>query len=324
MDRFHRLAERAAEQLGCFTTKQARDLGIDRRMLARRERAGEYRRLTPRVWVAASVPISDELCASAALLHLGDDAVLSHDTAGACWAYPGFRMAPVHVTTPRRNRNDQRGDDLVIAGRKVIHHTTKVLPRHHSVLRGGLRVMTPTRTLFALSARVPAKRLERLIDRAWALKLTSGPRLHAMFAELARRGRGRIATMRRLLSVRGEEYRPPDSNLEARAQEILRSHRLGPFERQVVVGDDVGAIGRVDLLGTRLPVVVEIDSDVHHRSIVDREADAVRDTRLEAAGYIVVRIPEYEVWFDTRAMVDRVREAERRARRAGFGEPLVA
>lgn len=324
MDRFHRLAETAAGQLGCFTTKQARELGIDRRMLVRRERSGEYRRLTPRVWVAASTPITDELCASAALLHLGDGAVLSHDSAAAYWRLPGFRLAPIHVTTPRRNRNEQRGDGLVIAGRKVMHHTTKVLPRHHSVDRGGLRVMTPTRTLFALSARVHAIRLERLIDRAWALKLTSGARLHAMFSELARRGRGRIATMRRLLGVRGEEYRAPESNLEARAQEILRLHRLGPFERQVVVGDDAGIIGRVDFLGTRLPVIVEIDSDVHHRSIVDEEADAVRDARLEAAGYIVVRVPEYEVWFDTPAMVERIREGERRASRARFGEHRAA
>lgn len=310
------LTDLAASQLGCFTSRQAADLGIDRRVLLRRERRGELRRLTSRVWVASAVPITDEVCARAALLHIGGGAVLSHDSAAACFDIPGFTLAPIHVTSRRSHRNDQRGDDLVIAGRRVFHHTSKVLPDHHSCEVNGIPTMTPTRMLFSLSTRVHAHRLARMIDRVWAHRRTSWRRLRAMFSELARRGRGRIATMRRILDARGAEYRPPESNLEARAGQILRCSALGRYERQVVVGDEDGDIGRVDYLNRELGVVVEIDSDVHHTSPSDTTADAVRDNRLERAGYIVARVPEHEVWYDRDAMVDRVRVAEARARAA--------
>jgi len=310
------LSELAASQLGCFTTEQASTLGIDRRVLLRRERRGELRRLTARVWVATAVPVTDEVCARAALLHVGGGAVLSHDSSAACFDVPGFQLVPIHVTSRRSHRNDQRGDDLVIAGRPVKHHTSKVLPAHHSCEVKGLPTMTPTRMLFSLSTRVHPHRLARIIDRAWAQRLTNWRRLHAMFAELARRGRGRIATMRRILDARGAEYRPPESNLEARAGQILRSSTVGRYKRQVVVGDEDGVIGRVDYLNRELGVIVEIDSDVHHTSPSDTAADAVRDGRLERAGYLVVRIPEYEVWYERDAVLDRVQAAEARARSA--------
>jgi len=62
--------------------------------------------------------------------------------------------------------------------------------------------------------------------------------------------------------------------------------------RQVDVGDNDGWIGRVDLAYTNRKLVVEIDSVLHHSTLVDRRADEVRDRRLRAAGWRVERITE--------------------------------
>lgn len=61
---------------------------------------------------------------------------------------------------------------------------------------------------------------------------------------------------------------------------------------------DVGGetwIARVDFFYRRLRLVIEIDSDLHHSSKLDRESDARRDAALKAAGFRVMRITEQQL-----------------------------
>ncbi len=65
-------------------------------------------------------------------------------------------------------------------------------------------------------------------------------------------------------------------------------------ERQV----DLGAgtwVGRVDFYFRRARLVVEIDSERHHPSKLDAEADAERDAAMGAAGFRVLRISEAQL-----------------------------
>ena len=69
----------------------------------------------------------------------------------------------------------------------------------------------------------------------------------------------------------------------------------------------IGMIGRVDFRHSFHKVIVEIDSDLHHTSISDRRRDTIRRKALEAAGWIVIQVTEFELWHQPEKMLDRIR-----------------
>jgi very-short-patch-repair endonuclease len=126
--------------------------------------------------------------------------------------------------------------------------------------------------------------------------------------------------MRELLSERGDDYRPPESNLEARVQQLLLDAGFGRFRRQVDSGDDETWLGRMDFRDPEYPLVLQVDSDRFHQALLDKSADLAQTAALEKAGFVVVRVEEYEVWHAAHRVIERVgrgrEEAKRRARRA--------
>ena len=67
----------------------------------------------------------------------------------------------------------------------------------------------------------------------------------------------------------------------------LRSNQLGhPFRRQVVLGTAI-----VDFCCRSKKLVVEVDGESHE----DQEADRLRDARLQAIGYRVIRFWDSDV-----------------------------
>jgi very-short-patch-repair endonuclease len=59
--------------------------------------------------------------------------------------------------------------------------------------------------------------------------------------------------------------------------------------------DADGFIGRVDSIWGPHLVIAEVDSDWLHTAPLDEEADALRDKRLAALGYEIVRFSEHQV-----------------------------
>jgi very-short-patch-repair endonuclease len=102
---------------------------------------------------------------------------------------------------------------------------------------------------------------------------------------------------------------PPASGLESRFAQIVADFDLGRFRCQVDLGDDEVWCGRVDFVGEEWPLVVEVQSELYHSSLTDREADARRRQRLQSAGFEVVEVWDTEVWHQRAVVVDRVRKA---------------
>ena len=240
------------------------------------------------------------------MLVAGVPSAISHGSAAALWAFPGFRLAPVHVT--RRGRRGQEPRSSF-----VCHWTTR-LPGHHVTEVEGIPVLTPSRLLFQLAATSSVARMERLTDHAWSRRLVSGRSLHATLDELSEHGRDGMAVMREVLDSRPVGYAPPESNLEARVQQIARDHDLPRMRRQVELGGREW-LGRVDFLAADMPLVVFVDGERWHSSVLDRAADARQQSELEAAGFVVVRIPEWDVWHDVPSVVSAVRHGWHAARR---------
>lgn len=223
----------------------------------------------------------------AATLDAGAGSAVSHAAAAALWGLPGFAPGAVDVT--RAVGLDAHPSTLAAL------HRTCCLPPAHVRLFQHIPVTSPARTIFDLAGVIHPKRAERALDNALGRRLTTVPALRQVTEELARPGRPGSALMRRLLAERALSYRAPESNLEARFESILEDAGIAVPLRQRDVGGHEW-VGRADYLDPGRKVVVEIDSDLHHTSMLDDDADTSRDAALTEAGYKVVRIPEHDLW----------------------------
>jgi hypothetical protein len=295
-----RLRSLALEQHGALSRRQAATAGADRWAVERRLRSGAWRLGTERVLVLEGTAETFEQRCIVAVLDAGHEAVVRGAAAAHVWGLPGFEGADIEVTRLRR-RTRRRTEPLPA-------HEPVLVPGHHRTVQRGVPVTTVERTLFDLMAAVRAGRAERALDNALARRLTSLRALRSIGEELCRRGRPGSALFRELLGARGVDFLPTESGLEAAFVALLVDAGLPEPERQVNLGGE-GWIGRVDFYVRPARLVVEIDSDWFHSSVLDAAADQQRDAALRAAGFGVLRITEDEIRNRPVAAVDRYRRA---------------
>ena len=239
-----------------------------------------------------------------AALHAGEAAVVSHQAAARLWALPGFSDDRVRIS---KDRDASRRRSL-----PAELHEPRYLPAHHRASREGIPLTTVARTVFDLAGCLHPSRAERALDNALARKLVALEELRTVAIELLEHGRTGSALMRQLLADRGAGYIPPASGLEARFFSLLVEAGLVLPDRQVDLGGESWA-GRVDYLYRHLGLVIEVDSELHHTSKLDAEADARRDETLRAAGFDVLRVTGEQVWERPHEVVSLVRSALRQA-----------
>jgi very-short-patch-repair endonuclease len=167
-------------------------------------------------------------------------------------------------------------------------------------------VTVPSRIPFDIAALGDARGAERALDRAWARHILDYASSRRMLEELAGKGRKGITLMRELLDARGPDYRPNDTNVEDRFQELCRLVGL-ELERQRDLAEMGEWLGRVDFVSQKLMLVIEVDSALYHDAIVDREADAARRDALTAAGYRVHSFTDHEIFYDRESTLARLR-----------------
>jgi very-short-patch-repair endonuclease len=262
-----------------------------------------------RVLRAAAVPDHQLTRAMAALLHVGRDAAIGGASAAAFWGLPGFRIEPVEVLRGRGGTTSANGLCRV--------HTSTAFDDGHVSEVDGMYVTSPVRTVFDLSASLHPLRTARLLDSCHNRGLVTWPSVHRLVSELGKRGRRGTALMRALAAERPEGFRPPESNLEARVNEILIRDGQRPFTPQIDLGDD-DWIGRVDLVDRVDRIALEVQSGLFHGNLTDRRRDDARMGRLRAAGWTVVEVDDFEVWHRPHQLVQRVRAARRDSRRVRF------
>jgi very-short-patch-repair endonuclease len=215
-------------------------------------------------------PFGDEM---AALLACGRHAVLSHWT--AAWVFELCRrtVGPIHVTVT----------DGLAGRRPGIHaHRSNTLPTCDVVLKQGLRVTTPARTLLDLAAEAPRAELERLTEEAQVLKVATAAEILAVIARGA--GRPGVAKLRAVLDFIDEPLLTR-SEAEKRLRALCRSSAL-PMPRMNVkrAGWEVDAVWDAQRL------VLEVDGYGSHSPRSKFERDRRKDADLMLAGYRVLRI----------------------------------
>ena len=71
----------------------------------------------------------------------------------------------------------------------------------------------------------------------------------------------------------------------------------------------------MDFAAVDCPLIVFVDGEHWHSSVLDKAADAHQQAELELVGFVVVRISEFEVWHDVPSAVAAIRDGWHRARR---------
>jgi very-short-patch-repair endonuclease len=283
----HRNVTKIAErQHGLITLGQALECGLTRVQVRERLRAGRWLAIGRGVYRIAGAPCTWQHRLMALTLVAGPNAAASHRAAAALLQIWGFERRIVEVTTPRIQ---QRRPKYPLG---TIVHRWRPFPAHHLTVIEGITTTRVARTLVDLAGVIHPARAERAVDTCLSAKIVTFHTLRGTFYELASRGRAGTACMRKILEDRGPQYIPPASDFEREFFAILKAAGLPTPVRQLDVGDQVDWIGRVDLAYPVFKVIVEVDSDRHHTSKLDREADAERDRRLIAAGWRVVRVTE--------------------------------
>ena len=140
----------------------------------------------------------------AAVLAVGDDAVLSHESAAALYGIAKVPTEPIHISTLSASRSR---NGIKVHRRKELSATTT----HNRI-----PTTTPAQTLIDLSATWPTTRLEAAINEADQLDLIHPEQLREAAEKAGRQG----ARLRRLLDR--QTFRMTESELERRFLRLVR------------------------------------------------------------------------------------------------------
>jgi predicted transcriptional regulator of viral defense system len=181
------LFELATEQAGYFTAEQAHACGFSRALLAYCTRSGRFRRLQRGLYRLRDFPPSAHEELMAAWLATGrESAVISHESALDLLGLSDVIPDAIHLTVPRTRRTAPR-----LPG-TVLHTTIRPLQPDEIVVRAGMRVTAPARTILdAATTGTQPDQIERAVVEAIQRGLLAPEHLRA-----AARGRGgRVARL---------------------------------------------------------------------------------------------------------------------------------
>src|SRR3954447_22306075 len=103
------IAAIANRQHGLVALRQLEELGMDRRTVAARVRAGRLHRLYRGVFAVGHLSLNEEAVFLAAVLACGPDAVLAHGSAATLWGFWEESGQDVHVIAPNRRGRSPHG-----------------------------------------------------------------------------------------------------------------------------------------------------------------------------------------------------------------------
>jgi very-short-patch-repair endonuclease len=269
------IAEIADRQHGAISTRQLRDLGLDKDQILYRVKVGRLHRVHRGAFVVGRRVLSHRGRLMAATLACGAGAVASHRSAAALWEMLPVRQAIVDISVPSHGGRRKRPG---------IHiHRSATLEPDHVTRHLGIPVTTPARTVSDLRPTASSPELRRAIRQAEVLGLPIG-------AEMT-----------------GDGTR---SELETRFLKLCREERLPEPTVNVRIGPFV-----VDFAWPAEKLIVETDGYRYHRGRAAFEADRERDLALRMLGYDVVRLTYRQVTDrpkETAAAIRRLRWRESR------------
>ncbi len=285
------LAAMGRRQHGVVARRQLAALGIGNGAIKARLRLGQLHAVHRGVYSLGHRRLTIRGAWLAAVLACGDEALLSHRSAAALWGLMRPRRSPVEVTSCR-GRTGRDG---------ILLHYSPVANDERSI-EAGIPVTSVARTLLDLAEVLDEDGLRRAFEEADRLKLLQIPALQQICAQAGKR-KGLVA-LRRLIDAAREPVfaRSP---LENRFAEFHREH-LADLPAPLT---DVSILDHeVDAYWPSHHLVVEMDSWEFHRHRAAFESDRARDTKMQAAGYRVLRFTHRRLEADPDGVSSELRQ----------------
>jgi hypothetical protein len=239
-------------------------------------------------------------------LAAGAGALGSHDSAGALWRFDGSEPPAEPDVLVEFGRHPRAGPGRV-------HRTRDLSPADVDRV-GPIPVTSPSRTLCDLAPRLPACRLEAVLDHAERRGLIWRPHLRWRLDALRRCGRAGLPALADLLDR--TDGRPlGDSWLEQEAIRLIVHAGLPVPRVQVSLRRGSGpsphgsgkTIARVDLIWERERLVAEIAGQGTHATRRDRQHDAERASDLGLEGWRIATFVYEDVVERPAYVVDALR-----------------
>ena len=272
-------------QCGVVSWQQLQALGVTQSQVGRRVRSGEWARELPGVWRLSWAERSWMQKAWSVSLWAGEEACLSHGTAARLWDLVEIDVDTVEVSAPYR---------LWASVSWVVPHKTAFISRQVQRRKSGLAVTSPARTLVDLAAVVDPDTLQRAMESAFRRRIASASEVRRVLRYLPQSGRSGTGKARRLLQ-RGTWSEDAQSELERRALQLFKRHRLPKPHCQYTVLEGNHFLGTVDFAWPNAKVIVEAEGFEFHSGREAWDRDIARYNALVSHGWTVLRLTESDL-----------------------------
>ena len=262
----------ASRQHGVVARRQLESLGVTAGSIRRQRENGRLHLVHRGVYVVGHPAVTPRGRWMAAVLASGPEALLSHRSAAALW---GLIDVPGGLI------------DVIGAGkgsRGVRVHRSADISNEDRMVRDGIPVTSPSRTLVDLAAVVSDRRLTYAFEAAERQQVLDVEKVDALCGR--RRG---TKVLRRLITDQTEPD-PVRSRVERRFLAACRQARLPKPAVNVAIGDST-----VDFLWPKTGLIVELDTFGFHGSRRQFEEDRRRDLELRLQGFSVVRVTDRQL-----------------------------
>jgi very-short-patch-repair endonuclease len=293
------LASVASRQRMLLTLDDVYKAGGSRDHVMSRIRGGRWISVDERVYLLAGAPFDWHTRQLASVLSAGPGATTSHLAAARLWGIDGFGTAQVELTIPRGRRYRRSG---------VRVHESTDLDRCELLVRQGLTVTDPARTMLDLGRYIGVQRLARAVEAARRLELVTWASLSSTLARHARKGRHGTRRLRAVILQNAHREEITDSDLELLVLSLIRDAGLPEPVVHHRVMHGTRFVAEVDLAYPEWHIAIECDGSVHLEHDV-RERDLPRQNDLTLVGWTVLRFTWARVRSHPGAVVSEVRSA---------------
>jgi Protein of unknown function (DUF559) len=276
-----------------FTRADARAAGITVKELI----SSRYHKVFYNLYVSATVAITPQVRARAALRLAPPDSYASHYTAAELWGLPAPHDDHTHITVP------EHGQRLRRQGVKS-HIGQSDARRAH---RAGIPVSTPEQTFIDLAA-AGVKLVDLVVigDAMLKAKLTTIPTL--MEAVEAWDGYGTRLAFR----AAGLMRQGVDSPMETRVRLLIVLAGLPePSVNLILRAEDGSWRMRFDLCYINQRLIVEYDGRQHRDNLQQWEHDIYRREDLDRMDYRLIIVTSRGIYNEPQRTLERVRDALR-------------
>jgi hypothetical protein len=256
------IARVADRQFGHITRRQLRKLGVPPRTIASWVENTRLITVHAGVYAVGHQQRTAIARAMAAVLACGDQAVLSHDSAGALWGVRTWPTVPEVTAAHERRRPGIRA------------HRSQTLTRKDIRRHRNLRVTSPCRTILDILPRLTDRQLIRAVNDLRLAKHLRATELHRLITASPR--------IRRLIDPK---QNPTRSSAEDVFLEFCHTYHLPtPKVNIKLFGRERDAVFEAE------KVIIEIDGYNFHKDHESFESDRERDTVAAEHGYLTVRL----------------------------------